>query len=407
MIARSFRAVCFFMLSYVCQGIDVSSPAYLNYDPDEEGPPQEEHLLDWRLDPMESHSDWILQAVVPEGETTNYHVHKAVLCVGSRKSEFLETQLYQKHQQPADTTTSTTATRLTLHPLAAKAFSALLDYMYQKPLHITTDTATALHDLADQLEIKRLRWEARQFWQSDLDVTNYLLYYEHAAAFGDEKIQNAVAHLVASQLDQTTDIVKHASAQFWYQLLLVIKERAARDNNNSIEPELSLQLSNLTATVLERNYPVSADMFNKLTNEIFLPVIHPNVAVFCLQMERRIVFEKLVNEDGLSNLQTRCVAALATVWNDIRPSQDFWLHQSADLMFEYLTLSLQHAKHAMSVQDTSARAAQSELRQKQLELEHTLRQANERLAHYAHAERRIQHLERELERCQKDQVCKK
>jgi hypothetical protein len=160
--------------------------------------------LDWRLDPAESLSDWTIQIVVSgataaaaaAAATTDYYVHKNVLAVGARKSEYFGRLFLGCFAEAANCTS-----RIELHPLAATAFPAFLDYVYSDELKISTETTTAAHYLAGNFENRRLRWEAKQFWKRDLAIATAGTYYEHSELFRDDKIATAVADLCVAQID--------------------------------------------------------------------------------------------------------------------------------------------------------------------------------------------------------------
>lgn len=149
------------------------------YDSDLEEPDKpNESRLDWRMDPAQSHSDWTIK-ITHEGETLCdiYHVHKCVIAVGAKRSEYFATLFGS--QLPLRETANNTS-NIELHKVAATAFPVLLDFMYscKDKLQITTENSTALYYLAQYFQIKRLRWEARQFWQIDLSLENAGVYYE-------------------------------------------------------------------------------------------------------------------------------------------------------------------------------------------------------------------------------------
>ena len=83
---------------------------------------------------------------------------------------------------------SSRTTRMILPDRVAAVVPIVLDYLYarddqqlkQALLPLTRDTATAVHYLASRLEMRRLGWEASQFWENDLALANCHVYYQHA-----------------------------------------------------------------------------------------------------------------------------------------------------------------------------------------------------------------------------------
>jgi hypothetical protein len=142
------------------------------YDSDDE--PPEEAVLCWKMDPTKSLSDWTIEVGSKPGGKTKvdtYHCHKNILAVGPRHSEYFA-HLLQSGDRFAEGQSNTS--RIELEALAATAFPVLLDFMYNQhsSLAVNSKNAAALHYLGQYFGIRRLRWEARKFWTSDLSVSN-------------------------------------------------------------------------------------------------------------------------------------------------------------------------------------------------------------------------------------------
>jgi len=91
-----------------------------------DGEEEEEDRLDWRMDPHESRSDWTIEVVVGEKTHGTYHVHQNILSVGPKRSEYFA-HLFQNDNFAEQ---QTRLSRIRLELLAAKAFPAMLDYLY-------------------------------------------------------------------------------------------------------------------------------------------------------------------------------------------------------------------------------------------------------------------------------------
>ena len=139
--------------------------------------PTTEERLTWRLDPSTSHSDWTIEIVTsdddhPMENAIIYHVHKCLLlAVGPRKSEYF-CRLFQTNSFAES---QSNKSRIQLQKQAADAFPDVLDFVYggnDDRLNVSSTNATALHFLGEYFEMPRLRWEASQFWQSDLTLKN-------------------------------------------------------------------------------------------------------------------------------------------------------------------------------------------------------------------------------------------
>ena len=149
--------------------------------------------LTWRMPPEDSLSDWMIEIVESNAFSTsttlpisyNYHVHRNILAVGSKRSQYF-VGLFQKNK--ANYSESETSTsRIELDELSASAFPAMLDYMYSRndELDISCQNAAALYNLSQYFVIESLQRETRKFWQDEMEVDEFGTYYEQAAKFGN------------------------------------------------------------------------------------------------------------------------------------------------------------------------------------------------------------------------------
>jgi len=270
---------------------------------------EDENHLTWRMAPKVSHSDWTIEIV--ESCTTSsttapisyYHVHRAILAVGPKRSQYFE-RLFQKIYREYETSTS----RIELDELSANAFPALLDYMYSRndDLDISCKNAAALYNLSQYFDIEKLRLEIQDYWQNTMVVDEFGTYYEQAARFGnavltEDVLNNICASLEAVKLD--SHLAQIADTQLWLNVVAKIKGN----------PKSQLFLCPLIADFCSNNQDVTMEVFNKLTGESALPKISHETAVQFLELEKEIIPES-ASLSELSNLQERCVSALAASW---------------------------------------------------------------------------------------------
>ena len=337
---------------------------------DDEKPPNRHALkkMLWRFSPEESHSDWTIELVIqenseeliecnddqkhitkerdadPKEDILIYHVHKCVLSVGDRSCEYFARLFTNDHFAEAARRTS----RIPLPRLAANAFPFMLDYIYQcnEPLVVETETATALHFLGQYFENRELRWDAKQFWKTDLTLANCHVYYEHAKVFRDEKIINAVAKTCENNfhlLEPSSPIVMVADPEFFLKIM----------EHSTIEKEDSLRVSKLVAEVCNLSHKnLKADLFWALTNENFIPIIHLSVATDFLRLHN-LYQEGDQAFSALSSLQVRCADALAKSWRYIATSEDatttdFLKSQPPIIISEVMKQALRRADQLVS-----------------------------------------------------------
>ena len=243
--------------------------------------------------------------------TTTYHVHKHVLAAGPQKSEYFA-RLFRSsagERSPADKNTHNNSCRIELHAIAARAIPLVLDFLYAPYLRVqvTTENATALHWLGQYLGIRRLRWEAKQFWKQDLTTETCGTYYEHAFWLRDDQVLSYVTRFIQENIeaiDTSSRVVHVPDPTFWVTVC----------EHSAMTKYLSIHLSQLINAFCCQN-EVDAPTFAKLTQEKYLPVIHGHVALSFLDLERTIMAP---HPATLSSLQTRCLDALARVWKTVQ-----------------------------------------------------------------------------------------
>ena len=176
--------------------------------------------LSWSLDPNKNFVDWtIVVTSMPssgedsvtmemsgneegpskkaktDSETTTYYVHKAILGLGPRSSSYFR-NLFSTNGMVESVSSES---RLELHPSAAKAFPAMLDFMYANPLSArnrgidvaaTTETAVALRHLATYFDIPSLIHYVNSFIEKDMNKGNIHIYVDEAQMYHDETVVN-------------------------------------------------------------------------------------------------------------------------------------------------------------------------------------------------------------------------
>ncbi|GKY97311.1 hypothetical protein MPSEU_000689500 [Mayamaea pseudoterrestris] len=351
---------------------------------EDEAPSEDETVtqLDWRLDPKLSYSDYALEIIsVSEGANagarkkrrTLYNVHKNILSVGVKKSDYFAKLFQQKSPEP---------TPIELPKLAADRVPIMLDYIYGlnggDPLQLTTETASALYYLGEVFQVRKLVWEARNFWQKNLleNSANYLIYYEHAKLLGLEPILQAVARVRAFQLlqRQTPEkIMQMANPEFWLQVLqITLTESDGIFMSNAV----SLHASTLTARICSRSRDMDEQLFLQITDAKYLPRLDPQAARTLLELEEIIVKSK--KPDKLTSLQDRCMDALTDAWQaGTWTSEAFLKTRSPLLLRELLTRSLAKARLALVQQEKQTTEALTAGRRQQIIMEKELRIAKD------------------------------
>jgi hypothetical protein len=298
-----------------------------------------EEELTWRADPKESLSDWTIQVVSKGSATpTSYHCHKSVLAVGPRRSIYFASTFassgkvsQKKHQQTAGdpsldhsdmtvvgsqlsdyTDHQSSTTRFEVERLAAKAFPALLDYMYSTKgkLDIDTENATALFALSAQLGIKSLRRKVKDFWMKDMTMENLTTYYGHARVFKDSKILGFAEDYCAKHIFEVKEtlVVEILTAVDPHFFLRVVSSSIMKGDEQA-----AMRLSLLIAVYgnIHKN-ELSPSMFLRLTAAGHLPTVEVKAATVLLELEDDICD----SADRMTSLKERAIKVISKNWED-------------------------------------------------------------------------------------------
>ena len=119
--------------------------------------------LTWRMDPETSFSDWTLQVSHDDSildEIDTYHVHKVILAVGPRRSEYFANCFVQSMQEQV-----TNTTKFTYSTDMAGLFPLLLDYIYNvgPTVFVHPKQAIGIYKLADYFQIRGLAKEGEKY----------------------------------------------------------------------------------------------------------------------------------------------------------------------------------------------------------------------------------------------------
>lgn len=264
--------------------------------------PGESQGLHWQMDPDESLSDWTIEILVAGKVHGCYHIHKAMVAVGTKKSNYFARLFRNENFQESKTSTSC----IELEPLAAEAFPVLLDYQYSwsDELRITDENAAALKNLAEYFEIHRLRDQAAQFQIDNIDLTNCVMYYKHGKLFHDESIIHIIGKFCSSMLDAIeldSPLLEIPDEKLW---IVIVKENQGKECPH---------LSNIVLKFCTLHPEcVNAETFSILTGESVLPIVAFEAALPLMELE----MDKLPLDEAikLTSLKKRCVAALALSW---------------------------------------------------------------------------------------------
>ena len=146
------------------------------------------------------------QETEEEPQTCTYLVHKNIIGVGPRKSEYFD-NLFKTQNDLAEHTNSTS--EITLEGSAYDAFPSLLNYLYgfelrgmlTKKIVFSSRFAVALRYLAHYFQIRQLFLDTTSFLESQMkELVNLPMYLYEATLYGDARLAGAVTDVVAKAL---------------------------------------------------------------------------------------------------------------------------------------------------------------------------------------------------------------
>ena len=128
-----------------------------------------------------------------------YHVHKAILSVGPRRSDYFATLFKQSHLSEFATSTS----HIPLQASAADSFPALLDYIYtENMIKFSTKNATAIRHLAHYFGMRPLWKQTSAFIRGDFSLDTAATYLSEAIIYHDEKLELASIAILAENIEE-------------------------------------------------------------------------------------------------------------------------------------------------------------------------------------------------------------
>lgn len=307
----------------------VAGPAVVEYEDDnnEEGNPDRENLfnyddeeevverepeqeLTWRLDPVVSLSDWTIRVFNRETrQPESYFVHKNVLAVGPRKSEFF-VRYFLSHD---NLNSNQTSSDIWLESVASEVMPQFLDYIYSTSgeLEIDTESAVGLRHLAQYFGNRVMHQKVMKFITDDLTMDNVLTYYQHSVPLDDEKVSTMASNKCSENIlsiDKSNELLMHIDPSFFRRIM-------SSPTIDSKEKQYHISILLAQYCLLNRAHLDDQD-FTRLTSDRYLPLVHYDAALILMEMEADLVVSN--EENGvISNLQERCIKDLVDNWPEL------------------------------------------------------------------------------------------
>ena len=305
-----------------------------------DGRPSRDAALSWRLDEADSLSDWTItvtrahrehastttgegqgraKAPLSPAAARQYHVHKNILAVGRKRSEYF-VGLFRSQDQLAELIDATSY--IELEGSAADAFPVMLDYLYYTDpddvkfgaTNITVENVVALRHLAQYFRIRELFDVATDRLHSDLlsgDLgRNSLTFILEATIYGDERLANAAIDVCAEKLG---NIAGKDFQKLPPNLFVKILSSAKLSDKQSIH------LSWIVAHYCEAHSDedeIDEDLFVIMTDETIMPEVDEKAALLLLKFLTGLILSPK-NNAAMKNLKARCMGMISSTWANV------------------------------------------------------------------------------------------
>mmetsp|Transcript_3118 Transcript_3118/g.4539 ORF Transcript_3118/g.4539 Transcript_3118/m.4539 type:complete len:326 (-) Transcript_3118:249-1226(-) len=263
--------------------------------------------LSWKLDPKESLSDYKIVVMCGE-EVTSYHVHRNILAVGPRRSEYF-VRLFQSDTEVTEHKTGKSS--IQLEEPAACAFPLMLDYMYNQSENLesvlTTENAISMRFLASYFGVEALFDDVNKFIQKDLIYKTAPAYVTYADFHHDEKVLEAARALCADNVCniEPAEMALIPLKCFRDIVCLYTLNHGGRD----------IMSSHIVAACQEHTDDVDQETLLDMTSIDKMPAIAPKDAMYLFHLSLKLSLPE-ISEDG-STLHERCIKAMAHNWLSI------------------------------------------------------------------------------------------
>jgi BTB/POZ domain len=216
--------------------------------------------------------------------TDRYHVHRSVLAVGPRHSEYFAAQFQlQMHENV------TCTSRIALEDDSrANVFPLLLDFVYaqedaqvtQIQIELNAEKAAALYHLAEYFDIPRLREMVEDYYRNHLQMINLVEYISAAQRHAAPSLLDiAVEKSVEQLLEMDPRTARQLEPLFLLQILesnQALGERLYGFHASQLVVECALG---------EHRHKLTKDLFYQLTDKELLPYMESKAAVHLLSLD--------------------------------------------------------------------------------------------------------------------------
>jgi len=302
--------------------------------------------LSWRDDPRKSFADWKL--IVRDGTgSKTYHLHKAILAHGKRSSQFFIRNF--ENDLPNGTANrrsggagsrdrSKSQTEVALPKRAAQLVPALLDFIYDDKLDLTSTIAPAVRHLANHFDVRQLYSLVSSFIQSDLTSKTAATYIHQADQVNDTELLGHAIDVAAQNLR----VLESDSGGGWFKIpphlfpQVISNSKAVYPSHEWLSELVGKYIRGRRLQAIQATPPrrrnhkgkvppppppieeISDETFYFLTHAQILPKIAPSEAIWYLTFARETFGPEVLVDETMGgvegSLRRRCIVAVSRDW---------------------------------------------------------------------------------------------
>lgn len=301
--------------------------------------------LNWRLDPRISLSDFTIIVkralpgpFAPDFETLDlsnidfvtggsngrpkqdvYHVHKAMIAVGSRRSELLGRRIREAENSSRDASPETTEVNIhntIMLESAADVLPQVLDFCYhpESTVDLNVKNAVPLLYLGKRYKIRALLEQAETYVMENIIPSTAMYFLLDSYLFRLEDILGGSIDVTAANLADTVDF------ETIYRLPPALFRRIILSKELKCESDL-LSLIIYSYCGEHHAEDVDVEYFRDVTKLRIMPEIDPNIALLVL----KYYIDLMIADDDTCNimemllsdsLMQRCITVIAKNWKE-------------------------------------------------------------------------------------------
>mmetsp|Transcript_17703 Transcript_17703/g.40843 ORF Transcript_17703/g.40843 Transcript_17703/m.40843 type:complete len:457 (-) Transcript_17703:149-1519(-) len=290
---------------------------------------EQEAVLSWRGDPLQTFSDWTIIVATSEFDSKTYHVHKSMLSVGPRSSRYFSRLFLEGSNRYNQ---SQSSTRIELDEQDADSFPLFLDFMYDTcpdadddeslTLNVNEDFSTlnavSLRHLARVFDCEGLMLAVNKFIQKDLSLKTGPVYLVQAHLYRDDRLIESAKRLCIENFSRLEiRSITRLPLELFKSVMAAVIKRIKNSHEISIgeEEAMSSHLSEVVCQYFEKHPDqMTVRLLLELTNENVMPKIASEPAIGFTALARELNAREIKPDSdewrGLVALCQRCAQAV-------------------------------------------------------------------------------------------------